>query len=164
MDWRVNEGLRATLQQTRGDVAEADRAMALDPSGFLPHYGRAAVVAMVGDAERTISLARDVMEMFGRHPLVLAWLPRAYMRRGDVASAEAMYAELQWRSRTDDVSRMALAVAADAVGRVGNAIAYAIESMHRGDFILFCWLRSPRTSEALRTHERYPEVLREGGL
>ncbi len=79
------------------------------------------------------------------------------MRRVDVASAEAIYAEMQWRSRTDDVSQMTLAVVADA-------IALAFESVPRSDFTLLCWTRRASTREAFRPHPRYAELLRAMGV
>ena len=58
---------------------------------------------------------------------------------------------------------MALAVAADALGRTDDAIAYAIESVRRCDNSLILWTRSMFASEALLAHPRYPELLRELG-
>ena len=59
--------------------------------------------------------------------------------RGDVDGAEAIYAEMQARVKTDDFPRVALAIAADDLGRIDDAIAYAIESVQRCDFTVLLW-------------------------
>ena len=100
----------------------------------------------------------------GRHPLVIGWLPKCYMLRGDLDGAEAIYAEMQARVKTDDFSRMTLAIAADDIGRVDEAIAYAIESVQRCDYTIPMWTRTAWTSDAFRAHPRYAELLRAMGL
>ena len=100
----------------------------------------------------------------GRHPPVIGWLPKCYMLRGDLDGAEAIYAEMQARVKTDDFSRMTLAIAADDIGRVDEAIAYAIESVECCDNTGPFWTREPLFSAAFHAHPRYPELLRAMGL
>jgi serine/threonine protein kinase/tetratricopeptide (TPR) repeat protein len=145
-------------------VAEAERACEMEPDAFLPHIARVAVLTQTRDTDRALAVARVAMDKVGRHPLVLGWLPKSYMMRGDVERAEAIYAELLARTKTDVVTRMMLSVAADAIGRVDEAIAHAIESVQRADFIVFCWIRPAFVSDALRAHPRYPELLRAMGM
>ena len=145
-------------------AAEAERACVLDPQAFLPLYSRVAALSRMGAADRALSAGRTAMDIIGRHPLVIGFLPRCYMLRGDIAGAEAMYAEMQARLRNDDVSRMTLAIAADDIGRVDDAIGYAFESVQRCDFTIPFWSRRSWTSDAFRAHPRYPELLRAMGL
>ena len=145
-------------------AAEAERACVLDPHAFLPLYSRVVVLSRMGATDRAMAAARTAMDVIGRHPLVICWLPKCYVLLGDVDGAEAVYAEMRARVKTDDFSRMTLAIAADDLGRVDEAIAYAIASVQRCDFTLPFWMRSSWTSEAFRAHPRYPELLRAMGL
>jgi hypothetical protein len=61
---------------------------------------------------------------------------------------------MQARVKNDDFSRMTLAIAADDVGRVDEAIAYAFESVQRSDLTIAFWSRSSWTSDAFRAHPR----------
>lgn len=86
------------------------------------------------------------------------------MQRGEQALAEAVYVELQARAQTEEVSRFVVSIAADALGRTDEAIAYAIESVERCDSTGPYRTRAPFFSDTLRAHPRYPELLRAIGL
>jgi len=91
-------------------------------------------------------------------------LPGAYVQRGAQSLGEAVYTELQARPQTEHVSRMALAIAASQLGRVDEAIAYAIDSVVSSDNSGPFLTRRPFVSEAFHAHPRYPELLRAIGL
>ena len=154
----------AAASQFSDAAQELERAFSLDPQAFLPQYGRVAVLSRTADVERAFEAARVAFTSIGRHSLILGWITKSYVVQGDFVRAEGLYAELRARSLTDDVSRMALALAADALGRADEAITYALESVRRCDFTIPFWTRSAFASEALRTHPRYPELLRAMGL
>jgi len=59
---------------------------------------------------------------------------------------------------------MALAIAASQLGRVDEAIAYAIDSVVSSDNSGPFFTRRPFFSDAFRAHPRYPELLRAIGL
>ncbi|AMW03938.1 hypothetical protein GEMMAAP_01945 [Gemmatimonas phototrophica] len=156
-------GLAAATRFSEATV-EVERAYSLDPQAFLPQYGRVAALSRTADAARTVEAARVAFASVGRHVLILGWLTKSYVTQGDRIRAEGLYAELQARALTDDVSNMALALAADALGRVDEAITYALESVRCCDFTIPFWTRSAFSSDALRAHPRYPELLRAMGL
>ena len=145
-------------------ITQVERACSLDPQAFLSQYGRVAALSRTLEVERTLEVAKVAFASIGRHVLILGWLTKSYVTQGDRMRAEGLYAELQARSLTDDVSRMALALAADALGREDEAITYALESVRRCDFTIPFWTRSAFSSDALRAHPRYPELLRAMGL
>ena len=156
-------GLRATGRSADA-VAEVERACELAPSAFLPLYLRVAIRAWAGDADGALLTAKRAFAVIGRSPWVLLGLPKAYVQRGEPALAEAMYVELQARAQTEEVSRFVMSIAADALGRTDEAIAYAIESVERCDNTGPYWTRAPFLSDALRAHPRYPELPRAMGL
>ena len=145
-------------------VAEVERACELAPSAFLPLYLRVAIRAWAGDADGALLAAKRAFGVIGRSPWVLLGLPKAYVQRGEPALAEAMYVELQARAQTEEVSRFVMSIAADALGRTDEAIAYAIESVERCDNTGPYWTRAPFLSDVLRAHPRYPELPRAMGL
>ena len=101
---------------------------------------------------------------FGRLPLFLQHLPRAYLNHGDARRAEAAYTELQARSEIDTVPRSSLANAASSLGHTDDAIRFALESVERCDALNPAWARLPFATDAVRAHPRYPELLRAMGL
>ena len=112
------------------------------------------------DTAGAIAAVNEAMTTFGRHPLFLQCLPRAYLNHGDARRADAAYTELRARSETDTVPRSALAIAASALGHTDDAIQCALESVERGDALNPTWARLPFATDAIRAHPRYPELLR----
>jgi Flp pilus assembly protein TadD len=145
-------------------IAEIERACDLNPSGFLPLYLRVFIRMWVGDADGALVAAKRAFAVVGRNPWTLAGVPGAYVQRGELALAEAVYVELQARAQTEEVSRFVLSFAAEALGRTDEAIAYAIESVERSDGTGPYWTRAPFFSDTLRAHPRHPELLGKLGL
>jgi TolB-like protein/Tfp pilus assembly protein PilF len=156
-------GLLATGRVAEA-VAEAQHAYELDPHSFLTLYVRVFVLSLAGEADAALAAASAAFAVIGRSPWVLLGLPGAYVQRGAQSLGEAVYTELQARSLTEHVSRMALAIAASQLGRVDEAIAYAIDSVVSSDNSGPFFTRRPFFSEAFHAHPRYPELLRAIGL
>jgi serine/threonine-protein kinase len=154
----------AAARRSAEAIAEVERACELSPTGFLPLYIRVFIRAWAGDADGALVAAKRAFAVVGRNPWTLAGVPSAYVQRGEPALAEAVYAELQARAQTEEVSRFVLSFAADALGRTDEAIAYAIESVERCDNTGPYWTRAPFFSDVLRAHPRYPELLRAIGV
>ena len=57
-----------------------------------------------------------------------------------------------------------LSGAATDLGRTGEAMEYAWQSVARGDNITPLWTRAPYADDAFRAHPRYPALLRAMGL
>ncbi|MCA2991644.1 hypothetical protein [Gemmatimonas sp.] len=138
----------AILGRNANSIAEAARACELDPHSFIAWFARFFVLSEL-DADGALAAAPRVLAMFGRHPLLLAAVGRSYMRIGDRRRAEAVYAELKARVETDLVVGSSLALLADALGYVDEAIEWALESVRRCDYSTPFWTRSGLTmSEA----------------
>ena len=120
--------------------------------------------ASAGDADGALAAAKRGFAVIGRSPWVFMGAAKAYAQRGERAQAEAVYVELQARAQTDEVSRLVLAIVADALGHTDEAIAYAIETVERCDYAGPYWTRAPFVSDALRAHPRYLELQRAMGL
>jgi eukaryotic-like serine/threonine-protein kinase len=160
--------LHAVGLETVGRLADADlesaRACALDPSSFVAWYARLFVLSVV-NAELAVASAPRLFTQFGRHPMLLSLIARSYVQLGDRRRAEAVYMELKARVETDLVARSTLALLADALGLVDEAMDWALESVRWCDNTAPFWMRTGVTmSEALRAHPRHPELLRAMGL
>ena len=145
-------------------IEESARACELDPHSFVAWYARTVALSTL-DPDVALAAAPRVLAMFGRHPFILFSVGRAYLQRGDRRRAEAVYAELKARVETDIVPGSSLAVLADSLGYLDEAIEWALESVRRCDFTAPFWTRTGiMMSEAMRAHPRHPEVLRAMGL
>ena len=98
------------------------------------------------------------MEEFGRHQWLLQSLTGLYALRGDRVRAEAVHAELEARAITSRVSFFSRAISAVYLGRVEDAMTYAIRSAELHDAIGPMWHRWPDI-ESLQAHPRYPELV-----
>ena len=145
-------------------VAEATRANELDPHAFVSVLARIITLWFAQDADGVIAVVRQATARFGRQPQLLQVLPWAYRERGETHRAEAAYGELKCRSAIDDVAKGALAIAALGLGRIDEAIDFALESVERSDATNPTWARLPFATDAIRAHPRYPELLRAMGL
>ncbi len=104
-----------------------------------------------------------VLQMSGRHPWALSVLTHVLAAQGDHARAEAIDEELRARARSGYVQCTWLALSALALGRTDEAMELTFRSVTESDAFGPWFLRFPGT-EALRTHPRYPELLRLAGL
>ena len=91
------------------------------------------------------------------------------MAVGDAANSRSSCAESSAKvSRLNVPSyselNTAVRLAAGDLGRVDEAVAYAIESVQRCDHLGLFWARAPFAGDAMRAHPRYPELLRAMGL
>ena len=139
-------------------IAEARRACELDPSSFAPRYALAWNQTWARDLDGGLTTVESAMEEFGRHQWLLHSLTGLYALRGDRIRAEAVHAELEARAITSRVSFFSRAISAAYLGRVEDAMTYAIRSAEVHDSIGPMWYRWPDI-EALQAHRRYPELI-----
>ena len=160
-------GIYSTILANTGHpeaaLAEARRAIDLDPHSFVAAFARIVALVTIKDAG-AVAAINETVARFGRHPQFLQNLPRAYVNEGDMRRAEAAYAELRVRSEIDAIPRSSLAIAAAALGHTDEAVQFALESVERCDALNPVWARTPFATDVIRAHPRYPELLRAMGL
>jgi serine/threonine-protein kinase len=139
-------------------IAIARRGCEADPTAFAPRYALAWAQTWAGRLSEAFATTEAAIEQFGRHPWLLQILPRLYLERGDRRRAEAVYAELEARAVTSQVSFYTRSTAALYLGRVEEALEHAIASARTRDAIGPIWLRWPDT-QPLHAHPRYGEVI-----
>jgi eukaryotic-like serine/threonine-protein kinase len=140
-------------------LAEARRALELDPDSFFAHWNVMRGLAWSGAYDSAIAEAPALFGASGRHPWALGLLGWTYGRAGRSAPARACYDELEARSRHEFVAPGWLAVAAGAAGLMDAAIGWAEQAVVGRDPLVL-WARTLPVWDAVRSHPRFAEVMR----
>src|SRR5208282_1187476 len=74
-------------------IAEAERAVALDPDSFAANWNLALTRHWGSDAEGALEAARPALQLPGRHPWIVGLMSGVYAAAGDRHRADASYRE-----------------------------------------------------------------------
>lgn len=136
----LNVNLRAHLalilgwaRKAASAEAEARRAIELGPNVFYAHWGLVHARTLGPDPDAAVAAATTMLSAFGRHPYPMMALALASGAAGRRDMAEAVYAELDARSRTEYVQPMVLAVAALGAGRLPDVFRNVREAVEIRD-------------------------------
>jgi len=138
-------------------LAEAKRARELDPSSFLGVWSEVNAVAFGGNASDMVDEIPQLLSRYGRHPWLMMALSAAFRRAGLTDRADAVYAELNARSRFDYVQPTVLAIAAEWAGRREEALTFLQRAVEIRDPAIVAF-QSPHMS-SLRTTREFPQIL-----
>lgn len=144
-------------------IADAVRAVELNPTAFSAHLAETYARTWAGDVDRAMAAANRALQLSGRHPWVISMLTQLYVTRDDRVRAEAAHQELVSRSLTSHVQWLWLANSAVSLGRLDEAMDYAMRSVKVNDGFGPWFVRWP-LGERFREHPRYPELRRLAGL
>jgi serine/threonine-protein kinase len=117
-------------------AAEAQRGIDIDPNAFLPQWALLLALALGPRPTEGVRVGNQLLTRFGRHPWLLWGLSLASGAAGSIEVAEALYAELQARSRSEYVQPAALAAAALGAGRREDLFRHLREAVDRSDPLL----------------------------
>ena len=152
-------GIGLSLFGKHGEAAAVLRAaQQTDPASFGPHYALAWVHTWAREPEAALAAIEAGMERFGRHQWLLQALTGAYALQGDRRRAEAVHAEIEARAVTSTITYFTRAISALSLGRIEEAVAFAVLSAKEGDALGPLWYRWPGI-EPIIAHPRYPEIL-----
>ncbi len=115
------------------------------------------------DVEEAIETGPSVFRISGRHPLALATSIIAHVKAGKGQIAEALWAELQARARTEWVQSFWLAAVEGMIGDRDRAMALAFRAVEERDPFAIAAKTWPHW-EALRSHPEFPTLLEKLGL
>ncbi|MBI4916063.1 MAG: protein kinase [Acidobacteria bacterium] len=101
--------------------AELEKAIALDPAHWLPHWELSLALARLGRAEESCAEAEEAVRLSGRASVAVAIHACACYARGDVPMGEALRAQLEERDRTGYVPPGLLALIDVARGELDAA-------------------------------------------
>ena len=141
---------------------EAKRAVELDGDSFLARLAVLWAYVWQGEYKRACAAADPALVMSGRHPWALASLALARSGAGEHEAAEAIYAELSARRRTEYVQPAFLALVAAAIGRVQEGLALLHQAVEDRD-PLSASIKHWPGFETLRAHPEFRQVLEHMG-
>jgi TolB-like protein len=105
----------------------------IDPESYLGWWAHLTALKASGHFGEAAQIGEAALKVSGRSVWVLSSLAQTYARLGKSADAEALYNELQWRSRREYVAPAPMTWAASATGRREEAIRYAQEAVTIND-------------------------------
>ncbi len=144
-------------------LAEADRALTLDPEAMYPRWIRVIALTAGRHWERAAEEALDTMRRLGRHGWFMQALAVTEAKLGRKDVAQALYDEMIARSRTEHVQRPILAVMALAVGRREEAVALWIRSVEERDPLMVAYLLQTPLAEDIRSLPEHHALLQRLG-
>jgi serine/threonine protein kinase/cytochrome c-type biogenesis protein CcmH/NrfG len=144
-------------------IAEAQRAVELDPESFIARWAMVEVYARSKDYAKVVAAAEPALQMSGRNPMVLATYGIAQSHIGNQHATEAVYAELSARQNTEYIQPFWMASVAAASGRVDQAMKIAKQAVEERNPQVICARHIPEW-ELLRNHADFPMLLKEIGL
>jgi serine/threonine-protein kinase len=143
--------------------AEAQHAIKLGPNVFYAHWTLVHARMLGPDPEGAVVAARAMLSTFGRHPWPMMALALASDAAGRRDMAEAVYTELDARSRTEYVQPMVRAIAALGGGRPAEAFRNLREAVEiRDPFFALLALHWPPLAR-VRAEPEFVQILREIG-
>jgi hypothetical protein len=114
-------------------------------------------VAFGGNASDMVNEIPPLLSRKGPHPWLMMALSAAFRRAGWTDHADAVYVELNARSRIDYVQPTVLAITAEWAGRRQEALAFLRRAVEIRDPALVAF-KSPQLS-SLRTAREFPQIL-----
>jgi hypothetical protein len=139
-------------------LAEAERAIELDPDSFFPQWNRMRAHAWSGDPGRALALAPATLAESGRHHWVLGIVAWLHGEKGHADRARAVHDELAARSRHEFTPPFWIAVAASAAGLDDEALRRVQQCVVEHDPLTLWSHRTPFWSR-IRRDPRFAEAV-----
>ena len=117
-------------------MAQARRAIELDANAFYPQWTLLHCLALGPRPLEAIEVGPSLLSRFGRHPWLMMGLAHANGAAGRPDTAEALYAELAARARSEYVQPAALAAAALGARQENRALEHLREAVQVKDPLL----------------------------
>ena len=145
-------------------VAQARRGIELDPNAFYPQWTLLHALSLGSAPHEALEIGPALLARFGRHPWLMMGLCHANRATGRRDQADALYAELEARSRGEYVQPAALAVAALGAGREDRALDHLRHAAEVKDPLLTAMaLQWPGFARLRESVPEYARVLRDLG-
>jgi len=139
-------------------VQWARKACDLEPASFLELWSLQRTLYFDGQFTESIEAGEQALRVSGRHPWALSQLAVTYVDAGDVASARAIFREMEARAMREYTGPLPRAIAAAAVGEHQTAIDLVRESVARRDPELALFPPQQQTAHALRALPETQEI------
>jgi adenylate cyclase len=145
--------------ETAQSVEVAHRAVQLDSESYLARFALQEVLRVAGRLKDSVATGEIALAMSGRHGWAMMILAQTLADWDQIVMADAVYCELQARSRYHYVAPALLAVAASAASREDDAIGHARQVLETRDPSAFLFSRRVRLADRLYRYPRFKEVI-----
>jgi serine/threonine-protein kinase len=150
-------------RRSDGAIESARRAIELQNDSLFSHFAFSHTLAIVGDFAGLAPGAPRIMARFGRHVWLLMMLGIAAGNAGERAAAQAVYAELEARSRLEFVQQVVLAVCALSAGLRDDALRHLHASAADREALFAAVALYWPPLDPLRGTREYDEILQSIG-
>jgi serine/threonine-protein kinase len=131
-------------------VAEARRAIAIDPDAIFGQWILINALRVAGAHDEVVATGAAILRRFGRNVWVMMGMAGAYAALGRLEEATALFDELLARSRTEYVQPAILALIAMDLGRRDEAVRRWVRAAADRDmFMVPMLLQGPLTAAVL---------------
>ncbi len=144
-------------------AVEARRGIELDPNAFYPQWSLLHALALGPDPKQAIEVGGPMLARFGRHPWLMMGMALGCGAAGRRAHAEAIYAELEARSRSEYVQPASLMATAIGTGNLPAALEHLRCAAEIRDPVLALMLPHWPALDPIRRTPEFAAVLRQLG-
>ncbi len=116
-----------------GVVADARRAVELDPELFWCHWTLQRAYHYAGMNHEALAAGAYTLAISGRHPWAMCEIAVAHLATGNHDAADAIYSELKARARLEPIQPTPMALAATCAGKLEDAIALCHRAVDERD-------------------------------
>jgi tetratricopeptide (TPR) repeat protein len=138
-------------------VAEAGRAVAIDPESHIARWMQLHALCCRGDDQVAFAMLPDMLASSGRDTWSLTSMAWLRARTGQADAARAAFDEMEARSRFEFVGPFWLAAAASAAGLPDLAFRYAERAVAERDPLVVIARQLPQWN-AIRNDPRFPAL------
>jgi TolB-like protein len=135
------------------------RARALDPNSFFAIWAHVNAVAYGGDPIEACEMIPPLLPRYGRHPWLMMGLTAAYDRAGRPEQAEAVFLELQARSKNEYVQPAVVASTAEHAGHRAEALRFLRRAVEIRDPVLGAFVIHSPPMAKLRQAPGFSEAI-----
>ena len=150
-------------KRLRVALEKLEDALKLDSTYLELWFAMRAAYEQMGSFKESIEHLEKAASIYGKHPLVLAFLGSAYASAEEREKAIAIISQLEKLAETQFVPSVCRAIVYTALQDKEQAFAYLQAAAEARDAFL-CWLNVLPLSESLRSDPRFTELLRQVGF
>jgi TolB-like protein/Tfp pilus assembly protein PilF len=161
LQWRLGYRYHLTRQWDLA-IEQCRNALELDPNYYLGHLFLGTSLGHAGRLDEAIRTLEPWLQLTGRSPF-LACLGWAYARSGRIGQAQKLLDELQDLAQKGHASPMSFGLIYAGLGEIDRCFDWLEKGVDEGDPMIL-HLHIEPTFDLLRSHPRYPALLRKMNL
>jgi len=163
LQWRLGYRYYLTRQWDRA-IEQFHNALELDPNYVWAHGYFGLTCLQTGKLEEAIRAFETVAQLTGRSPLALSSLGIAYARAGRLCEAQKLLEELHELAQKTYVQPFGIGLIYMTLGEIDKGFDWLEKAIDERDSLSILHLQVDPLYDPLRSHPRYPALLRKMNL